>query len=64
VHTIIEKLKREKTRLSAMQDIAGVRVVLPMTLGEQDALVERIPATATAPFMSLRQSAIALSKSR
>jgi ppGpp synthetase/RelA/SpoT-type nucleotidyltranferase len=38
VNTIVEKLKRDKTRLSAMQDIAGVRVVLAVSLQEQDAV--------------------------
>ena len=37
--TIIDKLVRERTRLSAMQDIAGVRVVVDGTLNEQDAAV-------------------------
>ena len=42
VQTIVEKLAREKTRLSSMQDIAGLRIVVDMTLAEQDALAARI----------------------
>lgn len=38
--TIIDKLIREKTRLSAMQDIAGVRVVVDGTLNQQDEAVQ------------------------
>lgn len=40
--TIVEKLKREATRLATMQDIAGVRLVADMTLTEQDRIVRRI----------------------
>jgi ppGpp synthetase/RelA/SpoT-type nucleotidyltranferase len=45
VGTIIDKLKRERTRLSRMQDIAGVRLVVGQGLGpsgvtEQDRIVE------------------------
>jgi hypothetical protein len=40
--TIFDKLIREQTRLSRMQDIAGVRVVREMRLDEQDAMVEAI----------------------
>jgi len=36
VNTIIEKLKRERTRLSTIQDIAGLRLVKDMNLTEQD----------------------------
>jgi ppGpp synthetase/RelA/SpoT-type nucleotidyltranferase len=42
INTIIEKLRREKTRLAEMQDIAGLRVVLDIGIVEQSALVERI----------------------
>jgi ppGpp synthetase/RelA/SpoT-type nucleotidyltranferase len=42
VNTIIEKLRRSKTRLSRMQDIAGARIVQEDTLVEQDALVLRV----------------------
>ncbi|HME70270.1 MAG TPA: RelA/SpoT domain-containing protein [Myxococcota bacterium] len=42
VGTIVDKLKRERTRLSRMQDIAGVRIVTDMTLTEQDAQVASI----------------------
>lgn len=42
VNTIIEKLKRDKTRLSRMQDLAGLRVTQTMALLEQDEIVARI----------------------
>ncbi len=49
VGTIIDKLKREHTRLSSMHDIAGVRIVLTGSsekvydwLGEQEKVVESI----------------------
>lgn len=42
VNTIIEKLRREKMRLSVMQDIAGLRIVKKMDRSEQDALVKQI----------------------
>lgn len=42
INTIIEKLKREKTRLSRMQDIAGLRVSAVTNLIEQDEVVARI----------------------
>jgi ppGpp synthetase/RelA/SpoT-type nucleotidyltranferase len=38
VNTILEKLRREKTRLAEMQDIAGLRIVLDGGLAEQDSL--------------------------
>ncbi len=44
VQTIIEKLVRERTRLSSMEDIAGARIVEEMTLAEQDERVARIVA--------------------
>lgn len=40
--TIIDKLKREKTRLATMQDLAGVRIVEDMSLLEQNRVVQRI----------------------
>jgi putative GTP pyrophosphokinase len=40
--TIIDKVVREKTRLSAMQDIAGARVVVGGTTDEQDTAVRSI----------------------
>lgn len=40
--TTIEKLRRDRTRLNKMQDLAGVRINAPMTLAEQDAIVERL----------------------
>ena len=45
VTTIVEKLRREKTRLAEMQDIAGLRLSRRMTLVEQDELVARVVAT-------------------
>jgi Region found in RelA / SpoT proteins len=42
VGTIIEKLRRDATRLSVMQDIAGLRIVKEMSLSEQTALANRI----------------------
>lgn len=41
-NTIIEKLRRERTRLAEMQDIAGLRVVLKGDLTAQDDVVRRI----------------------
>jgi ppGpp synthetase/RelA/SpoT-type nucleotidyltranferase len=43
-NTIVEKLRREKTRLAEMQDIAGLRIVNSMELHEQDALAQRVQA--------------------
>lgn len=40
--TIIEKVRRNKTRLSSMEDLAGVRLVARMTLRQQDDLTERV----------------------
>ena len=40
--TIIDKLKRDATRLSKMQDLAGARVVRDMGLLEQDEIVAKI----------------------
>lgn len=43
VHTIVDKLRRESgMKLSRMQDIAGLRLVADMTLGEQDQLAGRV----------------------
>jgi hypothetical protein len=44
VRSIVRKLRREKTRLSKMQDLAGFRVVVN-DIKEQDDLVARILAT-------------------
>lgn len=44
VQTIVDKLVRERTRLSSMEDIAGARIVEEMTLAEQDARVAKISA--------------------
>jgi ppGpp synthetase/RelA/SpoT-type nucleotidyltranferase len=41
-NTIIEKLRRERTRLAEMQDIGGLRIVCDMDLTEQDGIVNRI----------------------
>src|SRR2546421_6059479 len=40
--SIIEKLRRERIRLSQMQDIAGCRIITS-TLAQQDNIVTRIP---------------------
>ena len=42
VNTIVEKLKRERTRLSTMQDIAGLRIVKDVNLAEQDVISRKI----------------------
>jgi Region found in RelA / SpoT proteins len=44
INTIVEKLVRSKTRLSTMQDIGGVRVVVDGGLQEQDAAVAQLCA--------------------
>lgn len=46
ITTIIEKLKRSKTRLNTMQDIAGLRIVMEPGDGlfEQTELADRIRA--------------------
>lgn len=41
-NTIIDKLARQTTRLSKMQDIAGLRIVSDMTLTGQDELVKAL----------------------
>ena len=41
-NTIIEKLRREKTRLAEMQDIGGLRIVSDMDLDGQDNIVRKI----------------------
>jgi len=41
-NTIIDKLRRQTTRLSKMQDIAGLRIVRGMTLTAQDEVVNAI----------------------
>jgi hypothetical protein len=40
--TIIDKLKRDATRLGKMQDLAGARVVQDISLHEQDSIVDQI----------------------
>lgn len=40
--TTIEKLRRDRTRLNKMQDLAGVRINGDMTLTQQDETVERL----------------------
>ena len=42
INTIVEKLRRERTRLAEMQDIAGLRIVSEMTLARQDEMVSSI----------------------
>ena len=41
-NTIIEKLRRERTRLAEMQDIGGLRIVSEADLTKQDEIVKRI----------------------
>ncbi len=41
-NTIIEKLRRERTRLAEMQDIGGLRIVSEADLAKQDEIVKRI----------------------
>lgn len=40
--TTLEKLARNKSRLSSIEDLAGVRIVADITLSEQDAIVARV----------------------
>lgn len=40
--TTLEKLRRERNRLSTIQDIAGLRIVVDCSLSEQDELADRI----------------------
>ena len=42
VNTIIEKLRRERTRLSRMQDLAGLRIVCGPWRDEQDAIATQL----------------------
>lgn len=42
IQTLHDKLRRQPTKLSRIQDIAGVRIVQDMDLNEQDALVDRL----------------------
>lgn len=42
IQTLHDKLRRQPTKLSRIQDIAGVRVVQDMDLNEQDAIVEKL----------------------
>lgn len=42
IQTLHEKLRRQPTKLSRIQDIAGVRIVQDMDLTEQDALVKAL----------------------
>ena len=44
-NTIIEKLRRERTRLAEMQDIGGLRIVSEADLTKQDQIVKRIVDT-------------------
>jgi ppGpp synthetase/RelA/SpoT-type nucleotidyltranferase len=41
-NTIIEKLRRERTRLAEMQDIGGLRIVSQVDRSKQDEIVKRI----------------------
>ncbi len=57
INTIIEKLRREKTRLAEMQDIAGLRIVFEVDLTKQDAIAKRIvDAFPTARVIDRRRS--------
>lgn len=47
VGTIVDKLKRERTRLSKMQDIAGVRIVITGGLDDQHRVVGQIASDFT-----------------
>ncbi len=40
--TLVDKLRRQRTRLSTIQDIAGLRVVADMSLQEQNAMRTKI----------------------
>lgn len=42
--TIIEKIRRNRTRLSSMEDLAGVRLAAAMTLSEQNRVADVISA--------------------
>ncbi len=42
INTIVEKLRREKTRLAEMQGIAGLRTVQDIGIGDQDKVVARV----------------------
>lgn len=42
IQTLADKLRRQPTKLSRMQDIAGVRIVQDMDLNEQDAIVRAL----------------------
>lgn len=42
IQTLHDKLRRQPTKLSRVQDIAGVRIVRDMDLAEQDEIVSTI----------------------
>jgi Uncharacterized protein conserved in bacteria len=42
IQTLHDKLRRQPTKLSRIQDIAGVRIVQEMDLGEQDVIVRAL----------------------
>lgn len=44
INTIVEKLRRERTRLAEMQDIAGLRIVQELSIAEQDDLARAVAA--------------------
>jgi hypothetical protein len=44
INSIVDKLRRERSRLSTVQDIAGLRIVRDMTRIDQDVLVQHILA--------------------
>lgn len=41
-NTIVEKLRRDRTRLATMRDIAGVRVITDQGIGGQEVIVEML----------------------
>ncbi len=43
--TLIDKLRRERTRLSTMQDVAGIRIVDEMSLSDQRTMAETVVET-------------------
>lgn len=42
IQTLHDKLRRQPTKLSRIQDVAGVRIVQDMDLNEQDSIVDRL----------------------
>ena len=42
IQTLVDKLRRQPTKLSRVQDIAGIRIVQDMDLSEQDGIVRAL----------------------